>query len=973
MPSLSRTLLLGLGTSGLRVLSELEKLTYASFGKNRLPFFRCLYVETNVSENPEKTPADSEITPVRLRAPNGLAETYQNLSRREDLDLDWLAEKISDQVPSSEQGAGGVRPAGRMLLWGENNFSDLYSAIQRAWEEIDQATRQPNEELQDIAARSGAPWDPLSPPMAFVVGSLVGGTGSGIFIDVGYVIQKITGNRHNLYGIFLLPREDDKLTFGFGNCYGALQEYDYFCMHHIQYPVKYPNETTLYPTEGKTPFTICYLASTAYGLPTLPPMNLTSLYKVVALRLFCELLGLAHWRGAELTDQVKANYGNFGGFGISAVMYPKYSVTEGAACRLGEQLCNRWLDPIIFFDSVGGERQISSGDLLNNARQFLDSCLARVFQALGAKGGAAASLDSDVERDADRIIRKLVTPAELLTEQFSQPKAGNYYSSVHENLPKARQILAEEIAKHLSSVMDERQNLTCADLLLRCMRDRVDETLKYWRNGLGVPNSASEWPNWITSQIEHLLARRNRSFLLHRITLIDRMRELLKLLKMFALADTLDKLKDGLEKGSFSYAGGSTIPSMSDINRFRRGMEKARGNLTSRYADIKGEVNDQSVPVMRLWRDGGFDQDVNALLQKFNNERANSKPRLTDVSDQNSFRLLEDNISKNNDDPKLLLEIIKPRYQASLYTAVSKGPFDAAAAARQQSGTTTTYARMATAGLLRLSGYTRPNMQGVPRFILGAKAEEMAELKRALEGAGCNEFTNTRTLPLLEDAVIFYDEQPGTRPLDQLLVHNRLSHHFENPDPGFQFGREVWKAHRLAYATDSEMPARRQRVRELMGFLLDFGICYEKDYYGHWKSLGSRWGWLRLHLGPTNRFQYKDSRGLDQTIALEPEQNSTVRSVAANEPYLRELEQAVRKAVQETDDKGFVDIFNSQLLPRLIDSNRTQSDIQKVQELYFGKAPAAGREDSKIKGFIVSIREENQKQTQGASTHAQGN
>jgi hypothetical protein len=960
---LAPTLLVGLGTSGLRILSELEKLVYATFGKNRLPFFRCLYLETDISENPEKTPADSEITPIKLRAPHGLQETYQKLCKREDLDLDWLPPKIPDQVPSTEKGAGGVRPAGRMLLWGENNFSDFYQAIQNAKQNIDQAVRQPDPELREIIGRSQAELDENA--RAFVVGSLVGGTGSGIFIDVGYVIQKITNNKHDLYGIFLLPKEDDQLTFGFGNCYGALKEYEYFSNRHIEYPVKFPNQVTLYKTDGLGPYTICYLTSTAYGQTQFGSMQLSSLYKVVALRLFCELLGLSQMRGSVLTDQARANYGDYGGFGISAVMYPKYSVTEAVACRLGQQLCNLLLDRNVFLNKVGGETQIVSGDLLNDARAFLDSCLEGVFQALGARGGEAVSLDTLIESDANRILKKEVTAAELLRDQFSKPSSGNYYSTVFENLAAACQVLAERVTEHVSTLLEARQNLTCAELLVKSLQQRINETLDYWEKALNVPLTTSEWPNWINLQIEQLLARRNRLYLIHRDTLIDRMRELLKLLKMFSLREPLEKLKNGLEEGTVSFIGGSyAIPSTVGLKNFSGGLEIIRNQLESRYNDIRTESADKSVPVMRVWRYGDFEKDVDALLRDFNALQAQQKIHLKNVSDLPAWKLLSNTIRVEGErvNAEALLEVIKPNYQKKLYEVISRQQFNPSEAATREIGTTIKYVRMAMAGFLPLNGYDRPHAQGIPRFVLGRDAGELTELVQSLRNAGCDEFPpqSVRSLPLLDHAVVFYDEQPNVRPLELLAMRTRLKEHFENPDASFKFNRDVWKAHRMAYAIEAEQQARRVRreeVRERMRFLLDFGVRYERDFHGL-KAKSPQWDWLRLRLGQPVRFQFSDKQGIERILDLEPDDTNRMRLIADDEQAFSALDQAVRKAIMDVSLEGLVKIFNQQIQERLIGEKRSGPEIDSVRQFYFLEQAESDRGESENKGFVIRILEQ---------------
>jgi hypothetical protein len=115
---ISPTILIGLGSSGLAVVDYVQKLMYENLGKNSLPIFSYIYVETDESKDVETTPQGSDIREVRIGIPS-IDGAINVLSKKKEVKLDWIPnkEKLSAKEASIVVGAGGNRELGRLSLW----------------------------------------------------------------------------------------------------------------------------------------------------------------------------------------------------------------------------------------------------------------------------------------------------------------------------------------------------------------------------------------------------------------------------------------------------------------------------------------------------------------------------------------------------------------------------------------------------------------------------------------------------------------------------------------------------------------------------------------------------------------------------------------------------------------------------------------------------------------------------------------
>jgi hypothetical protein len=238
------TLVIGLGGSGTWTARRLKKLMRQRYGI--IPLIRFLFVDCDqgaFTSQPELADVqDAEKVALVIRNPEQIwQEVWQGKIEERAKWRDWLPEKLNVGTLRGARGAGGIRPVGRFAL---------FASLQEVWERLDSALRdilaieqQLRTTLRDQAEKVQVTVH-YSEPRIYIVGSLCGGTGSSLFLDIAVLV------RHRLHqiapdaqpfivGVFFLPSvfandpdlrsKPDFLPILQANGYAALKELEHFC------------------------------------------------------------------------------------------------------------------------------------------------------------------------------------------------------------------------------------------------------------------------------------------------------------------------------------------------------------------------------------------------------------------------------------------------------------------------------------------------------------------------------------------------------------------------------------------------------------------------------------------------------------------------------------------------------------------------------------------------------------------------
>jgi serine/threonine protein kinase len=226
-------LIVGLGQQGLHVLQHLREGLHDQFGSlDPVPNLRFLHIDTDpgtllpaTRTTRARSLASTEVVLARLSRPSHYLRSRGD--RKPTFDS-WLNTNMLYRITRTQLTAGW-RALGRLA------FCDNYRVLVRR-------LRQELEACTDPAALAKAIQESklglrTNKPRVYVVTSLAGGTGSGMFIDTAYVIRAILKDLGyglpEIHGLFLLPAVDDNPNrlMGVGNAFAALTE-----LHHFSTP-----------------------------------------------------------------------------------------------------------------------------------------------------------------------------------------------------------------------------------------------------------------------------------------------------------------------------------------------------------------------------------------------------------------------------------------------------------------------------------------------------------------------------------------------------------------------------------------------------------------------------------------------------------------------------------------------------------------------------------------------------------------
>ncbi|PZA06058.1 MULTISPECIES: tubulin-like doman-containing protein [unclassified Meiothermus] len=224
---LKRTVLIGLGGTGKRALLQAKKRFLETFGEEP-PLIKFLLIDTtnaNTDSLRVETPDGQEVK-ARLKASEVLhieARGASLLPQVHDEVRTWFPPK-ADLKANILSGAGQIRALGRLALFANaaTVYENLRDLLALARDYLDE---RPSEERRYI-------YETYSPHLTVVlVGSLAGGTGSGIFLDMAFVLRELMKDEDQLFGYFLLPdiylnRPGTQNVEA--NAYAALKELDHF-------------------------------------------------------------------------------------------------------------------------------------------------------------------------------------------------------------------------------------------------------------------------------------------------------------------------------------------------------------------------------------------------------------------------------------------------------------------------------------------------------------------------------------------------------------------------------------------------------------------------------------------------------------------------------------------------------------------------------------------------------------------------
>ena len=481
------TLFVGLGTTGTKMLKDLRDLMAEEYTSKGLPIFRYVSIETDEDfdlENTEQMEDYERIMAVRATINNTAPIKQHKLTPGDPLYNPHLAEWLNPELlkmPFFKAGAANIRMAGRLCLW--ENWTDMQKTLSDARDAvIAPGAMTATLNMLKNPADGGISGD-SSGIHVYIVGSLCGGSCSGMLIDVAYFVRTLIGSGNDVYGIFTMydaelaasSAADNAVRAA--NCYAAISELNYYNRPETTYDVITPSRLPV-RAPGQPPFDYTMCVSRSGKIPIhkfVPPkggFDEKSFNLMVALNLFAEAAGDTD----GMKEAIRVNFKGFSGFGqpkpvpegelatmmrsfasfgLTAVWYPKYRISSAASCLVSQKLCKNWLGTHVPVDGIAADAKREWDTVLKgnidaltspvgqpSLKGQIDSLLSRARQDFSQPGATAQEL-----------ARRMPTFPEGKDESFEKKfgEGGQYFTLMEMRQDVCRQQFLSAIERTLNN------------------------------------------------------------------------------------------------------------------------------------------------------------------------------------------------------------------------------------------------------------------------------------------------------------------------------------------------------------------------------------------------------------------------------------------------------------------------------------------------------------------------------------------
>lgn len=379
------TLIIGLGGTGKEVLMRLRRKIVEGYGSlSRLPFLRFMHVDTDKNQTASEQydlrsnddPLHREVRfttteRIDLTIAGGTGKYVAHLNNFPNVQRWFPAGGKIAHLGDLHEGAGQVRVASRLGFYDAANHQKITGRLEQCRRELSDAS------ILAEAARFGFDFSAANTKVV-IVASLAGGTGSGTFLDTGFLAKRYFPEAERV-GILLLPGFFSSYAGAErvrANGYAALMELNHYTFGHTFAADWNPHESE---RMGPPPFSSTYLIDgrNEAGLTIGSGGKEYDAYRMVAevlyqdysigafagmkraTRVNLEQFNLNVYTHNFLNDALrrgndteKAIVGDafpcrFGSFGLATISFPTERVQAACASRLASKILDYWQKSVV--------------------------------------------------------------------------------------------------------------------------------------------------------------------------------------------------------------------------------------------------------------------------------------------------------------------------------------------------------------------------------------------------------------------------------------------------------------------------------------------------------------------------------------------------------------------------------------------------------------------------------------------------
>jgi hypothetical protein len=478
-------LIVGLGETGRKVLQRFRQELQRQFGSaEALPHLRLLCIDTDPEALTAAGQAERGLGVQQLLLARLNRATHYTKPRpgRPALDA-WLDPKLVYRIPPRNPTTAGVRALGRLA------FIDNYRAIASRLRNELEACTEPTA-LATAERRTGLGLR-TNRPRVYIVGSLAGGTGGGMFLDLAYVLRQqlrqLGAASPDVSGLFLLPNADSDRPLALANAYAALTELNHFSTAGVTFTAQYDtNEAPV--RDAEAPFGHCFLLPLPSAESKDSARLVTGLGSALLFRHLLTPLG-------RVLDGARPALPVCSGFGSYRFAWPRQALQSRATQRLAHRLVERWVgkDSTPLREAARAwvaeqwqERGLGAEHVLEQLEQTCERVLGAppniAFEPIVTRLGEGATRSGTP--DVAAVTQELAQLRQLIGQPGADPKV-NDAVPLSRALAEAARMVLDELERQVTEltvrlVEDPRYRLPGAEEAIAQLGTRLEDVLKEW-------------------------------------------------------------------------------------------------------------------------------------------------------------------------------------------------------------------------------------------------------------------------------------------------------------------------------------------------------------------------------------------------------------------------------------------------------------------------------------------------------------
>lgn len=611
-------LIIGIGSSGLRIIEELQQYHYEYTGKNKPgASTEYLYIETDVNRTPRRTAnGNSDITPVFFDF-NDISVDINILRNENNPAKEWVPPV--EYLNASHSGAGGMPSFGRLSLWKTNNYTRICNILE--------------EKFQKIGGNSET--------KILIVGTLTGGTCSGMCVDFAYLLHSLfPDNIPNINALFLIPKTHggagQEVHAYHENFFSAISAITHYNKIDTVFKAKFPsgNEfTTMTP-----PYQLVNLLSQEFNNGNADIRGLDELYKLAGFNVMLRILGSNGEQDVtfqEVLDrrdvdrQSTANY-KFVTSGIKLIQYPKGQLKELLSIELAIKEFRQLIDNEKFLDRTKTFKNIENFaiNFRNNAQKEFEDLVSDSFSTLNA---IQTSNDVSILDDFDIKLKEI---EELNVDEFDKAvfkafstiQPNNYFEITKNNKNLLIDDLVSSIQDYIKQKTNFYKNLSISSIFLEEISNHISVLLDFYKEEYNIDGNDDKWNHTLGLTIEKHLATQLESNVVFQNKRYKSavFKDVFALLKMHLSVGILSKIQEQINSAEKHLSPrGHELPTLqslrktsSKISSLINGNEDSPNMLTihRRKNEITSILNESSTCYSMLFEGKNASVDIDSAI-----------------------------------------------------------------------------------------------------------------------------------------------------------------------------------------------------------------------------------------------------------------------------------------------------------------------------------------------------------------------